>query len=59
MRLDKQNRRSCLVLLALLAALAALIVWMALGGVSSESLGDDVKADMRAPAPDTVGEPGR
>lgn len=50
MRLEKQNRRSCIFLLVVLAALAALILWASLGGVSSETMGDDVTADVKAPA---------
>ena len=46
MRLEKQNRRSCIVLLVLLAGLIGLIVWMSLGGFSSQSVGDDVQADV-------------
>ena len=50
MRIEQQNRRSCIAFLVLLAGLAALIVWMAAGGFSSESIGDDVKADVAPPA---------
>jgi hypothetical protein len=57
MRLDQQNRRSCILLLVLLAGLAALVIWGALGGISSESVGDDVKVDIQAPAPNPVGQP--
>jgi hypothetical protein len=46
MRLEQQNRRSCIVLLILLAGLIALITWMSLGGISSQTVGDDVKADV-------------
>jgi len=49
MRLDQQNRRSCIVLLIVLVALIGLVVWMSLGGISSHSLGDDVQADVKAP----------
>jgi hypothetical protein len=49
MRPDQKNRRSCIVLLLLLAGLAALIAWASLGGVSSETRGDDVTADIGAP----------
>jgi hypothetical protein len=48
MRLEKQNRRSCIVLLVLLVLLIAFVVWMSLGGISSHSLGDDVKTDVTA-----------
>ena len=46
MRIDQQNRRSCIALLILLAGLAGLILWMSLGGVSSEAPGNRVKADV-------------
>ena len=46
MRLEKQNRRSCIVLLLLLAGLIGLVAWMSLGGFSSQSVGDDVQADI-------------
>jgi hypothetical protein len=46
MRIDQQNRRSCIALLILLAGLAGLVLWMSLGGVSSETTGNDVKADV-------------
>jgi hypothetical protein len=49
MRIEKQNRRSCIALLVLLALLAALVLWMSLGGYSSETVGDDVKADVDGP----------
>ena len=49
MRIDKQNRRSCIALLVLLAAMVGFVLWMSLGGVSSESLGDDVHADVGGP----------
>ena len=49
MRIEKQNRRSCIALLALLAALLGLVLWMSLGGVSSDSLGDEVQADVADP----------
>lgn len=49
MRIDKQNRRSCIALLLFLGMLAALILWMSLGGYSSETVGDDVKADVDGP----------
>jgi hypothetical protein len=57
MRLDQQNRLSCLLILVLLIGLAGLVIWMALGGIPDESVGDDVKADLQAPAPKPVGEP--
>ena len=57
MRLEQKNRRSCILLLAALAVLIGVIIWMALGGVSSQSLGDDVKADFQTPAPQPVGRP--
>jgi hypothetical protein len=49
MRLEQQNRRSCIALLIVLVGLLGLIVWMSLGGVSSHSVGDDVQADVKAP----------
>lgn len=54
MRLDQQNRRSCILLLTLIVALTAFIAWAALGGFSSESLGDDVKADLKGMGPKPV-----
>ena len=51
MRLEKQNRRSCIGLLAFLVLLTAAFVWMMAGGVSSETTADDVKADIDGPAP--------
>ena len=56
MRIDEQNRRSCIALLVLLALLAGFILWMSLGGVSSESLGDDVQGDVGGPG-DPKGAP--
>ena len=52
MRLDQQNRRSCILLLIVLAGLIGLIVWASLGGVSRHSVGDDMKADVGAPGND-------
>jgi hypothetical protein len=43
MRLEKQNRRSCIGLMVALALLAGLIVWASLGGVPEETLADDVQ----------------
>lgn len=57
MRQDQQNRLSCLVIFVLLTGLVGLVLWMALGGIPRESVGDDVKMDMRAPAPKPVGTP--
>ena len=48
MRLEKQNRRGCAIIALLLAALAALIAYAAFGGVSSESIGDDVQGGISA-----------
>ena len=64
MRIEQQNRRSCIALLALLAAMLGLILWMSLGGVSSESMGDDVQADVADPgdvpsAPPSAAPPAR
>ena len=59
MRLEKQNRRSCIGLMIVLALLAALIVWMSLGGVTSETPADDVKGDVSGPeAAPTPSKPG-
>jgi hypothetical protein len=64
MRIDKQNRRGCAVIVLFLAALAALIAYASFGGVSSQSVGDDVKGGMSAAgappkpgAPPGAGEP--
>ncbi len=51
MRLEKQNKRSCIGLLAVLAVLAAIVVWMSLGGVSSETTADDPKGPVDAVPP--------
>jgi hypothetical protein len=61
MRLEKQNRRSCIALLLFLALLAALVLWMSLGGFSSQTVGDDIKGDVDGPsAPaDAPPPPGR
>ena len=48
MRIDKQNRRGCAIFSLLLAGLAAVILYASLGGVSSQSVGDDVKGGMSA-----------
>jgi hypothetical protein len=48
MRLDKQNRRSCIGLMVALALLAGLIVWASLGGVPEETLADDVQGGIGA-----------
>jgi hypothetical protein len=50
MRPDKQNRRGCIIFSVFLAAIAALILWAALGGVSSESTADDPQQGVNAPA---------
>jgi hypothetical protein len=55
MRLEKQNRRSCIGLLLFLAALAALILWMSLGGVREETIADDPKGQVDPVPP--VGAP--
>jgi len=46
MRVEKQNRRSCLALLVILAALAGIILWMSLGGVPGETIADDPKGQI-------------
>jgi hypothetical protein len=51
MRLEKQNRRSCIGLLVVLALLAGLILWASLGGIPDQTLGDDVQADVDGPSP--------
>ena len=48
MRIDKQNRRGCAVIALLLTLIAALIAYASFGGVSSESIGDDVQGGMSA-----------
>jgi hypothetical protein len=56
MRLEKQNRRGCLIVSIFLAVIAALIAYASFGGVSSESIGDDVRGGMSAAG--TVPKPG-
>ena len=51
MRLEKKNKRSCLGLLILLAILAAVIVWMSLGGVPAETTADDPAGPVDAVPP--------
>jgi hypothetical protein len=51
MQLEKQNKRSCLGLLAVLAVILGIVVWMSLGGVSDKSLADDPKGPVGALAP--------
>ena len=51
MRLEKQNKRSCLGLLAVLAVLAAIILWMSLGGVSDQTVADDPRGPVDAVPP--------
>jgi uncharacterized membrane protein YagU involved in acid resistance len=51
MRLEKQNRRSCLGLLAFLAVLAGIIVWMSLGGVKSDTPANDPQGPVDAIPP--------
>ena len=65
MGLDKQNRRSCIGLMVVLALLAGLIVWASLGGVPGETVADDVQggsigaagAPPKPGAPPGAGEP--
>ncbi|TFI59847.1 hypothetical protein E2493_03185 [Sphingomonas parva] len=57
MRLDQQNRGSCLFLLTVLAALIGLVVWMSLGGVGSQSPANDMKAGVAPPASPTTPAP--
>jgi hypothetical protein len=51
MQLEKQNKRSCLGLLALLALIVAAVTWMSLGGVPEESTADDVRGPVDAVPP--------
>jgi hypothetical protein len=51
MRLEQQNRRSCIGLLVFLALLAALILWASLGGVPRDTPGNGVQADVDGPSP--------
>ena len=51
MRLEKQNRRSCLGLLVLLALLVAAIAWASLGGVSDQTAADDPQGPIDAVPP--------
>jgi hypothetical protein len=51
MRLEKQNKRSCIGLLAVLAVLAAIVVWMSLGGMPGETTADDPKGPVDAVPP--------
>jgi hypothetical protein len=57
MQLEKQNRRGCLGMLAVLAILAAVIVWMSLGGVSDKTLADDPKGPVDAVPPPAAPRP--
>lgn len=54
MQLEKQNKRSCLGLLAVLAIIAAIVLWMSLGGVPEETTADDPQGPV-----DAVPPPGR
>ncbi|HEX8667782.1 MAG TPA: hypothetical protein VF727_05350 [Allosphingosinicella sp.] len=57
MRLEKQNRRSCIGILVFLVLLTALFLWMMFGGgVSRHSTADDIKGDIDGPAP-PAGQP--
>ena len=60
MQLEKQNKRSCLGLLAVLAILAGIVLWMSLGGVRSETPADDPRGPVDAvpPPPGAKAPPG-
>jgi hypothetical protein len=51
MNLEKQNKRSCLGLLAVLAIIAGIVLWMSLGGVRSETTANDPKGPVDAVPP--------
>jgi hypothetical protein len=58
MRIDKQNRRSCIGVLLFLALLAAAILWMIFGGAPEDSTADDVQGmPTPAAAPGASGNP--
>ena len=51
MNLEKQNKRSCIGLLAVLAIIAGIVLWMSLGGVPEETTADDPKGPVDAVPP--------
>jgi hypothetical protein len=57
MQLEKQNKRGCLGLLAVLAIIAAAVLWMSLGGVSDETTADDPKGPVDAVPPPASPKP--
>jgi hypothetical protein len=57
MQLEKQNKRSCLGLLAVLAIIAAVVLWMSLGGVPEETTADDPKGPVDAIPPPAAPKP--
>jgi hypothetical protein len=59
MQLEKQNKRSCIGLMALLAIIVAVVAWMSLGGVPDKTTADDPKGPVDAvPPPTTPAPPG-
>jgi hypothetical protein len=60
MRLETKNKRSCIGLLLVLALLAGAILWMSLGGVSSQTTADDPEGPVDAvpPPPGAQAPPG-
>jgi hypothetical protein len=51
MQLEKQNKRGCLGMLAVLAIILGVVVWISLGGISDKTLADDPKGPVDAVAP--------
>jgi hypothetical protein len=51
MRLEKQNRRSCLGLIIFVALLTALVLWMSLGGMPRDTAAEQPKGTVAPGAP--------
>jgi hypothetical protein len=51
MQLEKQNKRSCLALLIVLALILAAVAWVSLGGVPEETTADDPQGPVDAVPP--------
>ena len=51
MQLEKQNKRGCLGMLAVLAIILGIVLWMSLGGVPDETNADDPKGPIDAVPP--------
>jgi hypothetical protein len=50
MRLEQQNRRSCIGLMVALVLITGLFLWAMFGGATDESMADDVKGSLGGPA---------